>query len=228
MGEAKTERLRVNVDRRVTMQFRGSVVTSDAGVLAYRELDAALGLSDLAGEALADAHTGKNICHALVGMLRQFVLGRLAGYEDVNDAERLRHDSAVRWIVGGKAAKSPSRMGGLETRRLEAPENLRALADISGHGIDGVRVSRRMDEIILNMDSIVSPTHGEREYSARAGHFTCTCCHPLFEFGDLERCALRPGDVRGADGWEQVLKPVVARYRETIKRIARRNDTAFA
>ena len=75
------------------------------GLLAYRELDDALGLSAMAGEMLADARTGKNGRHALVGLLRQSVFGRLAGYEDVNDAERLRHDPAMRWIVGGKAAQ---------------------------------------------------------------------------------------------------------------------------
>ena len=105
--------LRLDFDRRLLIQFRGSVVTSDAGLLAYRELDDALGLSALAGEALADARTGKNGRHALAGMFRQSVFGRLAGYEDVNDAERLRHDPAMRWIVGGKAshgcAASPAR-----------------------------------------------------------------------------------------------------------------------
>jgi hypothetical protein len=80
-----------------------SAVTSDAGLLAYRELDDALGLTAMAGETLADARTGKNGRHALVGFLRQSVFGRLAGYEDVNDAKRLRHDPAMRWIVGGKA-----------------------------------------------------------------------------------------------------------------------------
>ena len=95
-GESNGETLRLDYDRRLTLQFRGSVVTSDAGLLAYRELDDALGLSDLAGERLADARTGKNGGHALVGMLRQAVFGRLAGYEDVNDAERLRHDPAMR------------------------------------------------------------------------------------------------------------------------------------
>jgi Transposase DDE domain group 1 len=112
--------LRLDFDRRLLIQFRGSVVTSDAGLLAYRELDDALGLSAMAGDVLADARTGKNGRHALVGMLRQAVFGRLAGYEDVNDAERLRHDPAMCWIVGGKAslgwAASPSQMGRFETK----------------------------------------------------------------------------------------------------------------
>jgi len=84
-GEAKNDVLQLDFDRRVMVQFRGSVVTSDAGLLAYRELDDVLGLSDLAGELLGDGRTGKNSRHALVGMLRQSVFGRLAGYEDVND-----------------------------------------------------------------------------------------------------------------------------------------------
>ena len=104
VGELESGALRLEFDRRLTLQFRGSVVTSNAGLLAYRELDDALGLTALAGEMLADGRTGKNGRHALVGLLRQSVFSRLAGYEDVNDAERLRNDPAMRWIVGGKAA----------------------------------------------------------------------------------------------------------------------------
>ena len=76
-GEPNSEALRLDFDRRLMLQFRGSVVTSDAGLLAYRELDDALGLSETAGERLADARTGKNGRHALVGMSRQAVFGRL-------------------------------------------------------------------------------------------------------------------------------------------------------
>src|SRR6266446_173512 len=118
-GESVSDAVRLDFDRRLTLQFRGSVVTSDAGLLAYRELDDALGLSVMAGEMLADARTGKNGRHALVGLLRQSVFGRLAGYEDVNDAERLRHDPAM---FGGKAvvgrAASPSQIGRFETQWL--------------------------------------------------------------------------------------------------------------
>ena len=101
-GESSGEVLRLDFDRRLMLQFRGSVVTSDAGLLAYRELDDALGLTTVACETLADGRTGRNGRHALGGLFRQSVFGRLAGYEDVNDAERLRHDPAIRWIVAKK------------------------------------------------------------------------------------------------------------------------------
>jgi len=94
-GKSESGAIRLDFDRRLMVQFRGSVVTSDGGLLAYRELDDALELSAVAGETLADARTGKNGRHALAGLFRQSVFGRLAGYEDVNDAERLRHDPAM-------------------------------------------------------------------------------------------------------------------------------------
>jgi hypothetical protein len=235
VGESSGDVLRLGFDRRLMLQFRGSAVTSDAGLLAYRELDDALGLSTMAGEALADARTGKNGRHALVGMLRQSVFGRLAGYEDVNDAEKLRHDPAMRWIVGGKAAHgcaaSASQMGRFETHWLTADKNLLALAELSGKWIDRVHARRPPKGVILDMDSSVSPTHGEQENSVWNGHYECTCYHPLFVFnqlGDLERCALRPGNVHSADCWESVLKPVVARYKGRVSRIYFRGDAGFA
>ncbi|HUW73013.1 MAG TPA: IS1380 family transposase, partial [Methyloceanibacter sp.] len=226
---------RLNFDRRLKLEFHGSSVTSDAGLLAYRELDDALGLIEIAGQHLADTRTGKNGRHALIGMLRQSVFGRLAGYEDVNDADRLGRDPAMRWIVGGRAATkqaaSTSQMGRFETEWLASDENLVALADLSCHWIDRVHSRRPPRGIVLDMDSSVSPNYGDQEGTSYNGHFACTCYHPLFvfnQFGDLERCALRPGNVHSADGWQDLLEPVVARYRGKFKRRYFRADAAFA
>jgi Transposase DDE domain group 1 len=69
------------------------------------------------------------------------------------------------------------------------------------------------------------------EHAHVNGHFACTCYHPLFvfnQFGDVERCALRPGNVHSADGWRAVLEPVIARYRSVVKHLYFRGDAAFA
>ena len=81
------------------------------------------------------------------------------------------------------------------------------------------------------MDSSESPTYGEHEGSAYNDHFGCTCYHPLFvfnQFGDVECCALRSGNVHSADGWRAVLEPVAARYRGKVKRLCFRGDAAVA
>jgi hypothetical protein len=234
-GEADQGALRLDFDRRLLLQFCGSTITSDAGLLAYRELDDTLRLTDTGAETLADARTGKNGRHRLAGLLRQSVFGRLAGYEDVNDAERLCRDPAMRWVVGDQAiagsAASASQMGRFETKWLSRAENLSALIDLPGQWIDKVHQRRPPRMIVLDMDSSESPTYGDQEGSAYNGHFGCTCYHPLFifnQFGDVERCALRPGNVHSADGWHAVLEPVVARYRRIVKRLYFRGDAAFA
>jgi hypothetical protein len=114
---------------------------------------------------------------------------------------------------------------------LTGEANLTALADLSGAWIDRVHARRPQTTIVLDMDSSVSETHGAQEGTAYNGHFGCMCYHPLFvfnQFGDLERCSLRPGNVHSADGWRDVLEPVVARYRRKMRRRYFRGDAAFA
>src|ERR687885_2466250 len=234
-GEPQTGVLGLAFDPRLKLEFHETKVTSDGGLLACRELDDALGLSEIAGEVFTDTRTGANGRHGLLGQFRQSVFGRLAGYEDVNDADRLAHDPAMRWIVGGRAvtgqAASTSQMGRFETEVLTRNTNLSALCDLSGRWIDIVHARRPVTMIVLDMDSSVSPTYGEQEGSTYNGHFGYTCYHPLFvfnQFGDLERCALRSGNAHSAEGWREVLEPVIARYRTTVTRRYFRADAAFA
>ena len=122
-------------------------------------------------------------------------------------------------------------MGRFETAWLTSEANLAALADLSGTWIDRVHARHPQAAIVLDMDSSVSGTHGAQEGSAYNGHFGRSCYHRLFvfnQFGALERCALRPGNVHTADGWRAVLDPVVGRYRHRTKRRCFRGDAGYA
>ena len=89
MGENKKTALRVNFNKKLRLEFHGVKVTSDAGLLAYREIDDVFWLTDMAACEMTDNRKGKNTRHSITALLRQTVYGRLAGYEDTNDAERL-------------------------------------------------------------------------------------------------------------------------------------------
>ena len=235
MGDARKEALKVGFDGSVRLEFHGAKVSSDGGLLAYRDLDNALALTAQAGAALTDWRTGANIRHSLTALLRQSIYSRLAGYDDLNDADRLSVDPVMRQVVGGRAtsrqAASTSQMAHFETEVLTRPDNLASLMELSGKWIEQVQQRRPPDRIILDLDSSVSETHGQQEGSAYNGYFECTCYHPLFCFnqdGDLERALLRNGNVASADDWRSVLEPVVARYRHrTLKRYFR-GDAGFA
>jgi hypothetical protein len=237
MGDCQNGDLRVRFDGRLKLKFLGSQVTTDAGLVAYRELDEAFGLTQMGADGLRDARLGRNKQHGLVPLLRQSIYSRLAGYEDVNDAERLCVDPAMRHVVGGRAsqaekrAASCSEVGRFETEILSQPSNLESLQKIAGTWIDRVHQAKPIDKIVLDMDSSVSETYGRQEGTAYNGHFACTCYHPLFcfnQFGDLEQALLRNGNAHSAENWRAVLEPVVARYRD--RNLARyfRGDAAFA
>lgn len=235
MGERRKKALRVGFDRSVKIEFRGAHVTSDAGLLAFRELDVALGLTGMAAGFLKDTRTGRNTRHGLLAQLRQSVYSRLAGYDDTNDAQQLCNDPAMRHIVGGRAlghaAASTSQMGRFETKTLARSGNRSGLMDLPGRWIDRVSSRKPAGKLILDLDSSVSPTHGHQEGSAFNGHFGCTCYHPFFCFnqhGDLERALLRKGTVHTADDWRSVLTPVIARYRSQAIPKLFRGDAGFA
>ena len=108
-GEAKHPPLRVTVDRRLKLECHGARLTSDGGLLADRELDDALGLTVTAASSLAEGRRGKNIRHRLLGLLRQAVYGRLAGYEDPNDVARLAEWASSSCFCSRAGPRIPSR-----------------------------------------------------------------------------------------------------------------------
>ena len=234
MGERKKDALRVNFDRKLKIEFHGVKVTSDAGLLTFRELDETFGFTAMTNSKLTDNRACRNTQHSLTALLRQSIYSRLAGYEDTNDAERLSVDPAMRQIVGGRAKEravaSNSLMRRFETETLTQYKNLQLLMDLPGIWVNKVHQHKRIKEIILDMDSSDSPAYGKQEGSAYNGHFGYNCYHSLFvfnQFGDMERALLRNGNVHSADDWQSALEPIVSRCRDF--NIARffRGDAAF-
>jgi hypothetical protein len=184
---------------------------------------------------LFDFRIGRNICRSTMALLRQSIYSRLAGYKDVNDADRLSIAPVIRHVIGGRAANkqaaSASQVARFETKVFTEPGNLEALMGLAGRWVDSVHERKPMKKLILDMDSSVSPTHGEQEGSAYNGHFGCDCYHPLFVFnqdGDVEYAKLRPGNVASDDDWKSVMEPVIARYRDLDVPKSFRGDAAFA
>src|SRR5579863_8409210 len=95
MGEKQNQPFQLLFNASLKVDFQGSRVTSNGGLILVRELDERLSLEKLIEEHLSDSRQGMNKQFTLADLLRQSVYSRLAGYEDLNDAERLATDVPV-------------------------------------------------------------------------------------------------------------------------------------
>src|SRR6516165_11890216 len=235
MGEKQNEPFQLSFNPSLKVDFQGSRLTSDGGLILVRELDERLGLGDLIAAHLSDARRGKNTRLPLADLFRQSVYSRVAGYEDVNDAERLAQDPAFRLIgsekVWDRGAALTSRLQTFETEMLAEEENFAGLARINRELIGKVEAFDSAQRVVLDMDSTEIPVYGEQENSAYNGHFESTCYHPLLLFnreGDCLAAKLRAGNVHSAEGWEELLLPEIERQQRLSKEVVFRADAAFA
>jgi len=235
MGEKQNEPFQLSFNASLKVDFQGSRVTSDGGLILVRELDERLGLGDLIAAHLSDARRGKNTQLPLADLFRQSVYSRMAGYEDVNDAERLSQDPAFRLIgsekVWDRGVALTSRLQTFETEMLAEEENFAGLARINRELIGKAEALDSPQRVVLDMDSTEIPVYGEQENSAYNGHFESTCYHPLLLFnreGDCLAATLRPGNVHSAEGWEEMLLPEIERQQKVGKEVVFRADAAFA
>ena len=118
----------------------------------------------------------------MADLLRQSVYSRIAGYEDVNDAERLSRDPTFRLIGSEKTwergAALTSRLQSFETEVLTQEENFAGLATINRELIGKAETIDSPKRVVLDMDSTEIPVYGQQENSAFNGHFESTCFHP--------------------------------------------------
>jgi hypothetical protein len=216
------------------VDFQGSRVTSDGGLVLVRELDERLGFGELIARHLADPR-GKNSQLPLADLLRQSVYSRLAGYEDLNDAERLSQDPTFRLIgsrkIWERGAALTSRLQSFETELLTQADNLAGLAALNRELTARAETIDSPRRVVLDMDSTEIPVYGQQEQSAYNGHFESTCYHPLLLFnreGDCLAAKLRPGNVHSAEGWQELLLPEIERQQQQGKEVVFRADAAFA
>jgi DDE family transposase len=235
MGEKQNQPFQLSFNASLKVDFQGSRVTSDGGLILVRELDERLGLEKLIEKHLSDSRQGLNKQFTLADLLRQSVCSRLAGYEDLNDAERLATDPTFRLIssqrIWDRGAALTSTLHWFETELLTKEENLIGLMALNRETLGQAESLASSDRVVLDMDSSESPVHGEQEGSAYNGYFESVCYHPLFLFnhyGDCLAAKLRPDNVHSAEDWDELLLPEIERQQAEGKQVAFRADTAFA
>jgi DDE family transposase len=235
MGEKHHKPFQLSFNSSLRVDFRGSQVTSDGGLILVRELDERLGMGALIERYLTDTRRGRNTQIPLADLLRQSVYSRLAGYEDVNDAERVSADPTFRLIgsenIWERGAALTSRLHSFETELLAEAENLAGLAAINRERIGRAEAIEPPRRVVLDMDSTEIPVYGQQEHSAYNGHFESTCYHPLLLFnreGDCLAAKLRPGNVHSAENWDELLLPEIERQQQRGKEVVFRADAAFA
>ena len=155
------------------VDFQGSHVTSDGGLILVRELDERLGLGELIDEHLSDSRQGTNKQFTLADLLRQSVYSRLAGYEDLNDAVRVSADPTFR-LIGSKrnwdrGAALTSTLHGFETEMLASEENLLGLMAVNRELLAQAETQDDSERVVLDMDSTESPV-GQQEGSANGAN----------------------------------------------------------
>ena len=236
VGETQKSPFQLSFNRSVRVEFQGSPVTSDGSLLLVRELDERLGFGELIERHLVDGR-GKNSQLPLAELVRQSVYSRLAGYEHVNDAERLAKDPAFRLIgcekVVERGGALTSRLQSFEAELLTRPENLAGLATVNRELLAKARALAPRRRVVLDIDSTEVAVYGAQEQSAYNGHFESVCYHPLLlllftDQGDCLEVKLRPGKVSSAEGWEEMLPTTIDRFRAQGLEAAVRGDAAFA
>jgi hypothetical protein len=200
MGEKQNQPFQLSFNASLKIDFQGSRVTSDGGLILVRELDERLGFGELITQHLGDSRRGKNTQLPFADLFRQSVYSRIAGYEDVNDAERLAHDPTFRLIgsekIWERGAALTSRLQTFETEMLAEQENFAGLARINRELIGKAEAVDSPRRVVLDMDSTEIPVYGQQENSAYNGHVESTCYHPLLLFnreGDCLAAKLRSG-----------------------------------
>ena len=221
----------------ILADFSGGQITSDAGLLPLRAFDQRHHLTQHLAELLSDPREEERVRHDSLLLLRQRIYQIVAGYEDANDADRLRHDPLLQIVADQKLGDA---LGSQPTlSRWENAPSARDLVRLNHALLEiFIRVCgeqvRQRGEILLDLDSTDDPTHGQQQLSFFNGAYGQHMYHPMLIFerhtGCLLSLRLRPGN---ASSHARIL-PMLARLIPRLQAafpgvpIKLRGDAGFA
>jgi len=206
--------------KEVIADFDGGHITSDGGSLLLRELDSRYKITQAITSSLKDHRCQKRVTHDLLTIVRQRVMSIAMGYEDTNDAAKLRNDPAIK-ITAEKLPLSDQELASQPTlSRFENAPNRKQLRRLSERLVDlYVKTHpRKRPVIVLDIDSTDDPTHGVQQLSMFHGFYGQHMYHPLLVFDALSgfplAAVLRPGNAHAAHRAPSVLKRLIKRLKK--------------
>jgi len=208
-----------NQRKKITVDFNGGEITSDAGWVLLRQVDERERLCEKISSAIVDRRNQFFIVHEMTHLIRQRVYQIAAGYEDCNDAGDLRKDPLLKAMAGDRKPDDDIDLASQPTLcRLENRRGEWELEAIMKVFVE-LYTSRRSnpDYVILDIDPTDDVCHGNQQLSFFHGYYGEKIYHDLVIFdgesGELITPILRPGNVHGSDGVIEVLEWLLPQLR---------------
>lgn len=215
--------------RQIQTDFNGGEITSDAGALLLRQADRKLKLTEQIARKIDDPRCPGKCHHKTVDLLRQRVYAIALGYEDLNDHDTLRKETAFQTAVNrdNELASSSTLC------RFENSVNQQTLWQISATLVEAFVQSFKKPprRLVLDFDATDDPVHGDQVGRFFHGYYDCYCFLPLYVFCGKHLLAayLRPSLIDPARGAWGILKMLTDRFRQVWPdvKIVFRADSGF-
>lgn len=222
--------------RKLSVDFEGGEITSDAGLLLIRQADDRMGLIKGLTDSIRDIRDVRYVDHDMQTLLRQRIYQVVAGFEDCNDANMLKRDPALkaaceRLLSDNDLASQPT------LSRLENSMTTKDLYKIAEYFLDlyiGKKKKEKPKRIVLDMDGTDDPTHGSQQLTFFHGYYDQYMYHLLVMYdadsGDLITAVVRPGNKHASYGVLSILKRIIRKLKKALPgtEIIIRADAGFA
>ena len=233
--------------KKVVADFNGGTITSDTGILFFRELEKTHKIIERFSNCFNDCREQKKIRYKLKELVMQRVFAICQGYEDLNDhdtlrddpifglaCERMERDEETGGYVSGKSTLNRLECGSKEIGEKERYKKISYDEEKAAEAILEISLDTVIEEpkeIVLDFDSTDNPIHGEQEGRFFHGYYDCFCYLPLYVFWEekLLVAKLRQSNIDGSEGAQEELERIVAaiRKRWPEARIIFRGDSGF-